>query len=70
MSTRSRLEFVNALEKDNAQRSNVATVPTAWFTERRRYVLSSLRSPKDEDIAVVVNSVVTFPDGLTFLRDT
>lgn len=70
MSTRSRLEFVSALEKDNAHRSVATTVPTAWSNEKKRYVLSSLRSPQDEDIAIIVNTVVAFPGGLSFIRDT
>ena len=64
------MDFVNTLEKDNAHRSNVAMVPTEWLDEKRRYVLSTLRHPREEDIAVMVSTVVTFSDGLAFIRDT
>ena len=70
MSTKSRLDFVNALEKDNMHRSIAAIIPTEWFVEKKRYVLSTLRHPREEDITVIVNTVVAFSDGLAFIRNT
>ncbi|VDB99822.1 unnamed protein product [Peniophora sp. CBMAI 1063] len=70
MSTKSRLDFVNALEKDNVHRSDVARIPAKWFDDKRRYILASLRYPQDEDVAAMVNTVVAFPDGIAILRDT
>ncbi|VDB99821.1 unnamed protein product [Peniophora sp. CBMAI 1063] len=71
MSTRRRLRFIDEIsacfDDDDAE---AALVPSAWAGEKRRYILSSLRTPELDDISPMVELVISFPDAASFFCDT
>ncbi|KZV75575.1 hypothetical protein PENSPDRAFT_72660 [Peniophora sp. CONT] len=69
MSTRKRLQFVDELAAYNGGEAEEPLVPPAWIAERRRYVLSSLRTPEPDDIDPIVSLVTSLPDAMGFFCD-
>ncbi|KAH7103481.1 hypothetical protein BKA62DRAFT_828650 [Auriculariales sp. MPI-PUGE-AT-0066] len=65
-STRKRIGFL----VDLASQVSSDTIPPAWFANKKRRVLSSLRKPKIKDAEQMVTSLGAFPDALQFMTST
>ena len=65
MSTQVRFDFLCGLERLAALQT-----PEDWIAVKRRYVLSSIRTPCLADIAPIVAALCHFPDAMDLLRTT
>lgn len=70
MSTHKRLQFINELEIYTDNETKELLIPPDWIADKRRYVLSSLRSPQLDDIDPILRVVASLPDASAFFCET